>query len=697
MKKINFLFLFLAVLFTLPLAAQPQKEEFRKKAPKPGPAPKIEMGAYEQFQLANGLTVIVVENHKLPRVSFRLLVDLPLIYEGEYAGAASMAGDLLSTGTETRSKAQIDEAVDFLGASLNTGAGGIFGASLTKHKEKLLEIMSDVLLHPSFPQDEFDKLKTQTLSGLAASKDLPETIAGNVAQVVRFGKDHPYGELTTEETVEKITVEQCRKFYDSYFKPNISYLAVVGDISAAEAKQLAEKYFGAWEKGAVPEKEYAVPQPPAGIQVDFVNKPGAVQSVVNITYPVQLKPGAPDAIPASLMNILLGVGSYGRLYKNIREDKAFTYDVYSSLSADEEIGYFNAGASVRNEVTDSAIVEFLNELNRIRNEKVSEEELRFNQNFRTGVFAIQLEQPQTVASFALNIARYKLPEDYYATYLEKVNALTVDDIQAMARKYILPDKAHILVVGNKAEVADKLARFDSDGEITFRDFYGNEVMAGEAVPENIDAQQVIDQYLEAIGGQEKLSQVSDMTMTMTASIQGMAMEMAIKQKVPGKLATTVMVNGMTMQQQIFDGEKGVNIVQGQRMPADDASIKELKRQAMFFPEMKYEELGYQTKLVGMEKVNGQDTYDLEVTLPNGEKMNEFYDKTTGFKVKTVAVRDVNGQTVTITNEYSDYQEVDGIRFPHTLNTSGALPFPLKLTVKAIELNKGIEDEVFTVN
>ncbi len=695
--KINSLLLLFGLLLSLPLAAQKQSESFRENPPKPGPAPKIELGDYEQFKLSNGLTVIVVENHKLPRVSFQLLVDLPPLYEGEYAGAASMAGSLLSTGTKSRTKAQIDEAVDFIGASFSSSASGLFGAALTKHKEQLLEIMSDVLRHPTFPEDEFSKLKTQTLSGLASNKDNPETIAANVAQVLRYGKDHPYGELTTETTVENITVDKCREFYRQYFKPNISYLAIVGDITPAEARSLAESYFGDWATGTVVKKDYPKPQPPASTQVDFVNKAGAVQSVVNITHPVDLQPGHPDAIAASLMNTLLGVGSYGRLYKNIREDKGYTYEAYSTLSTDEEVGYFNAGASVRNEVTDSAITEFLYELNRIRDEKVTEEELLFNQNFRTGVFAIQLERPQTVANFALNTARYNLPKDYYATYLEKLNALTVDDIQAVARKYIHPDHAHILVVGNKSEVADKLTRFDSDGTITFRDFYGNEVEAGAALPANMDAQQVLDKYIEAIGGEEHLEKVNDVVTTMTTTLQGMAMEMTIKQKSPGKLSTTVMINGMPMQQQIFDGEKGVNIVQGQRSAVDEAGLRQFRRQSTLFPEMKYDQLGYKAKLAGIEKVNGEDAYDIEITFPNGETVHDYYDMNTGLKVKTIAVQKANGQTVTITNEYKDYQEVDGIKFPHSLNTSGALPFPLTLKVKSIEINKGIDDEVFKVN
>ena len=189
MKLYN-LILVLALCLGVSLNAQ---DDFRNAAPKAGPAPKIELGEYERFELDNGLQVIVVENHKLPRVSFQLFVDTPPIQEGEKTGASGLAGQLLGRGTTTKAKAEIDEAVDFIGASLNTSSTGIFAASLTKHKEKVLDLMVDVLYNPAFDEEEFKKVKTQTLSALAQSKDDPNAIASNVSQVIRYGKNHPYG------------------------------------------------------------------------------------------------------------------------------------------------------------------------------------------------------------------------------------------------------------------------------------------------------------------------------------------------------------------------------------------------------------------------------------------------------------------------------------------------------------------------
>ncbi len=194
----------------------------RSVRPKPGPAPKVQIGKIESFQLENGLKVFVVENHKLPKVSYSLMLNLDPMSEGNIKGYSEMLGSLLGTATKNRTKDQINKESDFIGASLNTSSTGIYGSSLKKHNEKLLELMSDILLNPVFNQDEMDKIKTQTLSGLQASKNTPESMAANVSGFLNYGKKNPYGEITTEETVKNISLDDCKSYYETYFKPNVA-------------------------------------------------------------------------------------------------------------------------------------------------------------------------------------------------------------------------------------------------------------------------------------------------------------------------------------------------------------------------------------------------------------------------------------------------------------------------------------------
>ena len=503
MKNIKLLLLFFSLASLQGLHAQ--DDDFRKKAPAPGPAPEIQFGAYEEFTLDNGLKVVVVENHKLPQIAFNLLVDVPPSEEGAYAGAAELAGEMLGRGTENRTKAEIDLAVDYIGADLTTSEDGLYGACLVRHKDKLLEVMADVLMNPSFPEEEFEKLKKKRISELSYQKDDPNAIAANVAQVLRFG-DHPYGEIATEKSIEAIEVSRCKAYYENYFLPNASYLAILGDIKVEEAKELAEKYFGEWEKGTISKEFHQRPAPPSAPVVAFVDKPGAVQSVISITYPVNLKPGTEEVIVGNVLNTLLGSGGLSsRLNLNIREDKGYSYGVRSTLSYDKYIGYFSAGGSVRNEVTDSAIVEFLYEMNRIRDELVAEGELQSIKNYITGSFGRGMERPETVARLALNTVRYKLPKDYYANYLKNVNKTSPAELQEVARKFILPEQAYIVVVGSKADVAEKLARFAGSEEVSYYDLNGNPVSGSEdALPEGLTAMDVVENYLEAIGGAGKI-------------------------------------------------------------------------------------------------------------------------------------------------------------------------------------------------
>lgn len=672
--------------------------DFRKTAPKPGPAPKIEIGSADNFNLSNGLKVFVVENHKLPRVSFQVFVDVPPFMENEYAGTAGIAGQLLSTGTITKSKAEIDEAVDFMGASLNSSSSGLFAASLKKHTEGLMKIAADVLLKPSFPQAEFDKIKKQTLSGLAQAKENPNAIASNVSSVLKYGKNHPYGEIQTEETVGKITLDQTKNFYNTYFKPNSAYLIIVGDITAAEAKPLAEKYFGNWAGKPIQKETFATPEKPAAPQVDFVSKSGAVQSIINITYPVVLKPGSDDWIKARVMNVLLG-GFFGsRINQNIREDKGYTYGARSNLSYDREIGAFTASAPVRNEVTSAAITEMLKELNKIRDEKVTEKELTLVKNYLTGSFARSLENAQTVARFALNTARYSLPEDYYATYLEKLNAVTAEDIQAMAQKYITPQNAHILVVGNKGEVAESLKEFSADGAINYYDAYGTLLkMETSAATANMTVDQVLEKYIAAIGGKEKLMAVKDLSMNMAADVMGQSLEMKIVQKASGKTYQSMSMGGVTQQESIINGDKGKVSVAGQSQPMPAEQVASSKEEAVLFKEMQFKALGYEAKLSGTENLNGKNVFVVETTSPSGKKQTLFFDTQSFLKVKESSnVPGPNGQIMTVSTDLNDYQEVDGILFPFSRKLVGAAPIPLDLKIKEIKVNSGVSDDVFTI-
>jgi zinc protease len=671
----------------------------RSKPPEPAPAKKIQLEDYQTFKLKNGLTVILVENHELPTVSFTLQLALMPVLESNAAGTASLAGQLLRSGTTTRTKSQLDEEIDFIGASINTSEAGIFGSSLKKHQEKVLDLMADILFHPVFPEDEFNKLKKQTLSALAMSSSDPNAIAGIVANVLRYGKDHPYGEAVTEETVNNITVEGVRDFYNTYFKPDIAYLIMVGDLKLAEGRKLAEKYFSAWESGKVVFRDFSEPAQPDGNLVAFVDKPGAVQSVVTITNTFILKPGDPDILPATLMNTILGGGVFsGRLMMNLREDKAYTYGATSSLRSDKLIGHFTAGAQVGTNVTDSAIREFLFEIRRMRNELVSEDDIRMNKNVMAGEFARALESPSTMAAFALNTIRYNLPVNYYATYLERLEKITAAEIQAMAKKYLQPDNCIILVVGNKEQAAGKLSAFSGSGAVAFYDRYGN-LMENKTLelPEGLTASQVINQYLKAIGGEQSLKAIRQITTLATGRIEAMGQKVELSMKTfqlaPDRVYQEMKMGGMVVSRQVYNGTEGWITAMGKTQDLKDTELAEMRDGAQLFPELLYFSAGYQTVLEGVENVEGRQAYRLKVVYPSGTADIEYYDAGSGFKIRKISRKEAQGQTMESISDYADYREIGGVWFPFSMKQQVAGQL-IDIKVDSIDTTAKVDSGLF---
>ncbi|TXK51982.1 insulinase family protein [Pontibacter qinzhouensis] len=686
------------LLLLLLVVVSTAKAQTRQTPPEPGPAPKIELGKYESFTLKNGLKVYVVENHKVPVVSMSLVLDRDPILEGEKAGYVSAAGQMMRTGTKSRSKDELDEAVDFIGAELSFTSTGFSASSLTKHLPTLLNLSADALLNPDFKQEELDKVKKQMLASLAQEKDNPDAIARKVRQVLLFGKNHPYGEQMTEQTVESFTLADVQNYYSSYFKPNIAYLAVVGDVKAKEVKKLLNKSaFKNWQKGEVKQLSYPLPQKPAQTEVVIVDRPSAVQTSLALANPADLKPGSPESIPTQLMNNILGGSSTARLFMNLREKHGYTYGAYSSVSSDKLLGYFAASGNVRNAVTDSAVVEFKNELSRIRSEQVSEQELKDAKAYMTGSFARGLENPNTVAFYAINTARYNLPKDYYANYLKKVEAVTVADVQRMAQKHITPDQLYIIAVGNASDIATKLEPFDSEGGISYYNTSGDKLERSTAasLPAGLTAEAVLTNYVQALGGKANIDKLKDVSIISSATMQGTQLQFVQQQKSPDKYHVAILMNNNPMQKVTINGSKGKMEapMQGvnQEIPADQLNTQLLE--AAIFGVLLYDKLGIKTELKGLESIDSKEAYAIEAKQPNGQRTTNYFDKESGLLVKTInSIQSPQG-VITQTRSYKNYKEVNGIKFPHAVETSFG-PQTIKTEVQSVEVNKGISDDVF---
>lgn len=673
MKKIA-----IAFVLTLLVTGMSIAQVDRSKLPVAGPAPEIKIGEAESFTLANGLKVFVVKNDKLPRVSFTLVLERDPIMEGDKAGLLGLVGQMMMAGTENRTKDQLDEEIDFIGASLSAGSTSIFASSLKKHQDKVLELMADVLYNPKFPQEELDKLKKQTLTGLATSKDEPNAISGRLSSALVYGKDHPYGEVETEETVSNVEISDIKAYYETFFKPNIAYLAIVGDMDKAEAEKVVTKYFAKWEKGEVPKFTYKKPAPAAQNQVGLVDRSSSVQTVIDIAQPIDLTLGDADYISSRVLNQIFGGGSSSRLFMNLREDKGYTYGAYSSFSADKLVGEFSASASVRNEVTDSAVYEFIYEINKLAKDGVTEEELAQAKANLAGSFGRSLESPSTIANFALNTERYNLPKDYYATYLQKMNALTVEDINKTAKKLVDPTKLHITAVGNATEIKDKLAQF---GEVKMYDNMGFPAKEMKMADANLTAESVVENYLKAIGGKANAQGVKTAKMNLEANVMGNPLGIAIVYDAENSAygqKTSIMGNVMQATK-IKDGKAEIS-AQGQKMELSGAQLEEAMINVYLFPEAWYQEKGFTITLDGLKDVEGTPAYKVIFASAGGAKLVNYYSEETGLKIKNE--NPASGDTF-----YSDYQEKEGVLLPMLWTIkSPMIPVPLEAKVTSLEIN-----------
>lgn len=669
-----------------------QKDQLdRSIRPKPGPAPVINIGKYETFKLANGLQVFVVENNKIPRVTYSLLIDYTPVQEGDVAGLSELTGQMLRTGTTNLTKDQLDEEIDFIGANISTSSTGIYASGLKKHNDKILQLMSDILLNPSFNPEEMEKIKTRTISELETAKNEPATISDRVSKKLMYGEAHPYGESMLEKTVKNINTDMCKAFYSSYFRPQISYLAVVGDITLAEAKAAVEKYFGGWQQSEVKKEELPLTAQPQHDVVAISDRPDAVQTTLNVCYPVLLRPGSDDAIKARVTNTILGGGSF-RLFNNLREKHGFTYGAYSSLVADKYIGRFEAGAEVRNSVTDSAVNEILFEMKRIRDEEVPQDELSLVKNYMSGGFALSLENPQTVANFAINTARYNLPSDYYVNYLKNLASVSAQDVKAMAQKYIQPENAYIVAVGKASEIADRLKPFAGQSSIRYFDFEGKEYDPNKkvkAAPTGMTAEDVNNAYINAIGGSKVLAKVKDITMNATTSMQGMTIGFDIYRKAPNKYMMKIGAGDMVFQKIIFNGTEGVMIspMGGENKKMEGAELEDMKLESMLFPELNYAFNGVKLKLDGIETLESGDAYKVVLTMPSGKESTRYFDVNSSLLVKELSEQG--------TSEFSDYREINKIKFPFKLKQSMG-PQSIDLTVLTIKVNDKINDDLFEI-
>lgn len=671
----------------------------RTHPPKAGPAPVVKLDDPAVYTLKNGIKVLVVENHKVPAVSASYFVYTGPVTEGEKAGVMGLMGGMLNEGTTQMSKADFDKAAEQDGTNISLSSSGGSVSTLTRYFDKGLSLLAQAIQEPAFKQSSFDKLKTQELSGLKAAEKSIKSISSNVTGALAYGKTSPLGEFETPQSINGITLADIKGFYKKYISPSNGYLTIVGDIEPKNAKALAEKYFADWQGSSVSlEKIPDVPNP-SKTEIDLVDVPTAVQSMIKVTNVISLPLDSKDYFPALIANQILGGGSDAYLFKDLREGHGYTYGAYSSVAGGVHQTRFQASASVRNEVTDSAVLLFLSNIKKIRDQKVTPALLADTKAVFNGNFALGTENPSRIASFARSIMIYDLPKDYYRNYLQKINAVTIDEVQRVAKKYFNYADTRIVIAGKADSILPNLKKLGYPVHIYDKD--ANPVTAASKASEAVTVKptQIIDHYLKAIGGKENLKKVTTLMGTGQMKVQSMEIPFKTKRMAPNKEMMEMSMGGKVISKSVFNGKTGYQVQMGKRTdfePGSDQVKKYLDTKGIF-EQAFYADGTYKLSADKIVKVDGKDAYQVTVTGTSGKPTVQFYDKESGLLVKTTSSSEVKGQQMNIENSYSDYRKVGEVLLPfkQTLSLSSAAGSQvLDMKVTEYKINSGVTQEDF---
>ena len=442
----------LALLLGAVVSAQQPPD--RSHPPKTGPAPTLHLPAIQKQRLSNGLAVWVVEMHEVPVAQVNLVVSSGSTDDppGKF-GVASMATAMLEEGAGARSALEIADAIDYLGADLGASSG-VDSSVVRLHVPvarlaDALPIMADIALRPTFPNDELDRQRTKRLTNLLQGRDDAPTISTVAFSRILYGKAHRYGTalIGTAETIKTFTADDLRTFYASAFRPDRATLIAVGDITADQVMPLFEKHFGAWKAAGAPASE-KLPQTdrPTARQVYIVDKPGAPQSQIRIGW-VGVPRSTPDYFPIQVMNTILGGSFSSRLNLNLREQHGYSYGASSNFDMRAAAGPFAAAAGVQTDKTSESLKEFFNELGAML-KPVPAEELSRAKNYVALRYPSGFETGGDISRQLENALIFHLPDDYFGTYVRRIQAVTAADVQRVAQKYITPGRFAVVVVGD---------------------------------------------------------------------------------------------------------------------------------------------------------------------------------------------------------------------------------------------------------
>lgn len=744
------LFIFSALSLCLGGLVEAQTRLWPIESP-PGPlaARDIKFPPYEIQTLPNGLQVVAILHHEQPAVTMRLLVRTGSASDPKgKLGLVHLLASLLDQGTTTKSAQEMNDAIDFIGGAMGAGAGTdltFVNTMVMKDSfENGMRMLSDMARHPAFAQREIERQREQTLSGLQVSAEDPEWIANSVFDRLVYGF-HPYGmpDNGTPDTLAGIAREDLQAFHASHFVPNNTILAIVGDVTAEEAFTTAKKVFGDWQKQDLPKQTFIDPPDPTR-RVIVVNKPDAVQTEVRVGH-LGITRTHPDYMAVNLAIRILGGEGSNRLHQVLRTERSLTYGAQANMDALKEAGDFEAETNTRSEATTEVLRLIVDQFWRLQRERVSERELDGAKAYMTGSFPLTIETPEAIAMQVMNAVFYGLPLDQLQTFRERVNAVTPDDVQRVARTLLRPDRLSVVLVGNAAAFASQLngvgfGNFETvelaDLDLTSANFkragtrapvgaVGADLRvrpdghtgpslrpqyapyqaaqaplaaraAGDETPEDhAKAIALLDRVIAARGGLDKLRAVKTIvaTQTQTSSTPNGPAETRTTNYIqyPDKFLVDApgLVQGFDGKQAWASDARGVHVAPD--TVARDARASLRRDVLSLLLEAKSGTL--KTRLLADTKdADGHTTRALEVSAADLDPIVLYINPDSAMIEKRAFAANAPGRPL-VEEQFSDYRPVDGIQVPfHATQKVGALVVERQVT--EIKINTAVDPAFF---
>ena len=650
------------ILFSMFLALHSAFGQGLKLGDKPGPLPAKEFAfpKYTELFLSNGLKVFVIEDHEQPTVALKLQIRGGEVSES-IPGTAAVVAEMLTKGAGKRDALTIAKELDGVGAGVSASSSGditnVTGESILKHMPIMLDIFSEVLRSATFPEDELTKLKKQKISEVKLEKANGNAMLQVMSRKIAYGTNHPSARHKSEASYNAITIDEIKKFYSTYYRPNNATLAVVGDVKPEEIKPILEKALGAWTPGDVNEFRTPKAEPmPQGVY--FIARPSSVQSATALTSN-SVPNNHPEFEALRLGANLMGAGFSGRLFRTLRETYSYTYTPYAYLTSGRDVNRFICGADVRNSVTDSAIKVMQSEMTKITTELAPNDELDLIKRFVVGQFKMNFENSDFMAGLLLNADYNNQPISYVKEFPNRFTAITSEQMKSAMSKH--SSKLSIVVVGSP-DVLETLKQFGPVYEYT-TDF---EVKKSEVKKVDMTPQELMEKHRKALGGMESISKISTLTTKGSASfdMNGQKMEGSFerKQKAPGKDVSILDFKVFT-QKQITDGNRAWISMGGQSKEITEPAQKNnMIENAHILESTRLLELGSKLNIKGQDG----DLIIVEVIDATGDKSTMFFNAKTFLVEKVTAVVKGPQGDYGMIQRMSNYKDVNGIKFPGKL-------------------------------